>query len=68
MLLPYVVNRSGDPFWRVRMWAANTLGRIGDDSTIPLLESLLNDRPEVAKVAQRAISNLQQKDTVPKGG
>ena len=67
-LLPYVVNRLGDPFWRVRMWAANTLGRIGDDTTIPLLEPLLSDRPEVVRTAQRAISNLQQKNTGPKGG
>jgi hypothetical protein len=67
-LLPYVVSLLSDPVLRVRRMAADTLGEIGDKSMIPYLEPLLNDRPEVAKLAQRAISTLQQKDTGPKDG
>lgn len=66
IVLPYVLSLLSDPVWRVRRAAANTLGEIGDNSMIPYLEPLLNDRPEVAKVAQRVISTLQQKETVPK--
>jgi hypothetical protein len=66
MLLPYVVSLLSDPVWRVRRMAADTLGEIGDRSMILLLEPLLNDRPEVVRTAQRAISKLQQKDTAPK--
>jgi hypothetical protein len=65
-LLPHVIRLLSDPFWRVRMWAAATLGEVGDKSMIPLLEPLLNDRPEVVRTTQRAISKLQQKDDVPK--
>ncbi len=66
IVLPYVLSLLSDPVWRVRRAAANTLGEIGDKDLIPYLEPLLNDRPEVAKVAQRAISKLHQKSTVPK--
>jgi hypothetical protein len=68
MVLPYVLSLLSDPVWRVRRQAASTLGEIGDKSMIPYLEPLLNDRPEVARPTQRAISRLQQKDTSPKGG
>lgn len=61
IVLPYVLSLLSDPVWKVRMWAAYTLGDIGDKGMIPYLEPLLNDRPEVAKAAQRTISKLQQK-------
>jgi hypothetical protein len=66
MLLPHVISLLSDPVYIVRFWAADTLGAIGDTGMIPYLEPLLNDHPEVAGVAQRAISKLQQKETVPK--
>jgi hypothetical protein len=65
-LLPYVVSLLSDPVWLVRMWAADTLGVIGDGDSIRYLEPLLNDTPKVAVFAQRAISKLQQKENPPK--
>jgi len=64
-LLPHVIGLLSDPVWRVRRMAADTLGEIGDRSMIPLLEPLLSDRPEVAKLAQRAISKIEQRNPTP---
>jgi len=59
-LLPHVTSLLSDPVWQVRMWAANTLGEIGDKDMIPHLKPLLQDRPEVARTTQRAINRLEQ--------
>lgn len=66
MMLPYVISLLSDPVYPVRLWAASTLGDIGDKAMVPYLDPLLHDLPDVASSAQNAISKLQQKDTVPK--
>jgi len=66
VLRPYLLSLLQDPVSLVRMAAAETLGRLGDAKVIPDLQLLLEDeRPLVARVAQRAISKLQHKDTTP---
>ncbi len=60
ILLPHVVSLLSDPVWLVRMWAADTLGGIGSKDMIPYLKPLLDDRPEVAKMALKAIKKLEQ--------
>ncbi len=65
-LLPHVLGLLSDPVSGVRFWAATALGGMGDKSAIPFLQPLLNDnRPVVAKAAQRAILRLQGKETLP---
>ncbi len=65
VLLPHVLGLLSDPVWTVRLWAAWSLGKMGDKSVIPYLEPLLKDRPAVAKVAQKAILKLQGEETAP---
>ena len=65
-LRPPVLGLLSDPVSGVRFWAATALGGMGDKSAIPFLQPLLNDnRPVVAKAAQRAILRLQGKETLP---
>ncbi len=60
MLMPYVVNLLTDRVSLVRMWAARTLGMIGQKSDIHYLEPLLNDKSEhVVNHVRIAISKLQ---------
>jgi hypothetical protein len=67
VLLPHVVGLLSDRASVVRLWATDSLGRMGDKSVIPSLQPLLKDPiPLVARAAQEAISKLQnQKETVP---
>ena len=66
MLLPHVISLLSDPVYIVRIYAADALEFIGDKSTIPFLEPLLDDHnPAVASTALEAIKKLQQKEAVP---
>ena len=67
VLLPHVVGLLSDRASVVRLFAADSLGKMGDKSVIPSLKPLLKDPiPLVARAAQVAISKLQnQKETVP---
>ena len=67
VLIPHVLGLLSDPVSEVRLWAASSLGSMGDKSMIPFLNPLLNDpSPPVVHVTQRAISRLQsQKENVP---
>ena len=66
-LIPHVLGLLSDPVSGVRLFAANSLGHLGDKSVVPYLKPLLKDpSPTVARVARRTISRLQsQKETVP---
>ncbi len=65
-LLPHVIGLLSDPVSHVRLWAADTLGRVGDKSVIPYLYPLLNDDRQVVRdAAQKAIHRLQGKEVVP---
>jgi hypothetical protein len=67
VLLPYVLGLLSNRVSAVRLWAANSLGKMGDKSVTPSLIPLLKDPiPLVAKAAQEAISKLEsRKETVP---
>jgi len=62
MVLPYVTGLLTDRVYRVRRNAADTLGWIGDTSSIPYLEPLLMDRGDVSNAAREAILMLQKKE------
>ena len=65
-LMPHVLGLLSDPVSTVRICAANGLGHLGDKSVIPYLYPLLKDPSDVvARVAQRTISRLQEKETAP---
>jgi hypothetical protein len=67
-LLPHVLGLLSDPVAGVRLFAVSSLEKLGSKDTIPFLNPLLNDSsPVVVKVAQRVISNLQQKEEPPPG-
>ena len=62
MLLPHVISLLSDPVYKVRMYAADALSFIGDKSTIPFLEPLVDDHnPDVATVALESIKRLEQR-------
>jgi HEAT repeat protein len=61
-LLPHILTLLHDPDSGVRMFAASSLGRMGDKSVIPPLQAMKNDsRPVVASVAREAVAKLEEK-------
>mgnify|MGYP001094222702 CR=1 FL=1 len=58
--IPALTVMLGDPEPRLRMWAAYTLGMLGDTETIPILIKALDDTdPSVAKWASAALHRIQ---------
>ncbi|PKL63068.1 MAG: HEAT repeat domain-containing protein [Methanomicrobiales archaeon HGW-Methanomicrobiales-2] len=58
--LPELLIALGDPDPRLRMWAAYTLGMIGDKGAVPALMSALEDGdPGVAKWAAAALRRIR---------
>ena len=58
--LPELLTALGDPDPRLRMWAAYTLGMIGDRGAVPALMSTLEDGdPGVAKWAAAALRRIR---------
>ena len=57
---PGLLSALGDPNPRLRMWAAYTLGIIGDTTAVPALISALEDGdPGVAKWAAAALRRIR---------
>lgn len=58
--LPELEDALGDPDPRLRMWAAYTLGMLGDREAVPVLVLALDDvDPGVARWAAAALRRIQ---------
>ena len=58
--LPALLSALGDPDPRLRMWAAYTLGMIGDAGAAPaLMEALEDTDPGVARWAAAALRSIR---------
>lgn len=62
--IDYLINALDDKDWWVRERAADALAKLGSDRAIPALVTMLNQQPESAKIAIRALIDIGNSDAI----
>ncbi len=60
----YLINALDDEDWWVRERAADALAKLGSERAIPALVKMLNQQPESAKIAIRALSEIGNAEAI----
>jgi len=60
----YLINALDDEDWWVRERAADALAKLGSERAIPALVEMLNQQPESAKIAIRALSEIGNAEAI----
>mgnify|MGYP000169787894 CR=1 FL=1 len=62
--IDYLINALNDKDWWVRERAADALAKLGSDRAIPALLKMLDEQPESAKIAIRALTDIGNTDAI----
>ena len=60
----YLINALEDNDWWVRERAADALAKLGSERAIPALVKLLNEQPDSAKIAVRALTEIGNSEAI----